>query len=193
MSSQFSRRVAALTGSALATAIVMAGAAAPAGADCRNVWAPSPEGGQLILVCDGDTGDGGDSSPAKGKEKKRKKPPPQFGAIALNPIPVDGSYTGTTTAGFRTKAKARKRALRSCARETGGVCRTMATTKRNGWAVLVAAGGPGGVPQFFSGTGKSHVAAQRLAESRAEAALGTSRTGPTQLVVGVDARARKGR
>ena len=173
----------------------LAGAVLPeaAGAQCRNVWAPSPEGGQLILVCDGNTGSAG-SGGGRGKAKKKKprKPPPQFGAITLNPVPVEGVYSGATSAGYATKRKARNRALTRCAWETGGPCKVMATV-RNGWAVLVAAGGPGGPPLFFSGTARQRAAAQSRAEARAEQALGANRTGPTLLVVGVDSRARKRR
>jgi len=183
-----------IAGSMIATGlmalIVLMLSAAPAGAQCRNVWAPSPEGGQLILVCDGNTGSGGGGGKTKGKKKEKKKP--QFGAIALNPIPVGGTFTGATSAGYTSKRKARNRALRACAVASGGECDLMATTSPNGWSVLVAAGGPGGAPVFFSGRGKSHEAAQSEAERRAEEALGAGRTGPTQLVVGVDSRARKG-
>lgn len=161
--------------------------APPAQAECRNVWAPSPDGGQLILVCDGNTGSGGGG---KTKEKKKRKEPPQFGAIAQNPIPVGTTYTGATSAGYTSKAKAKRRALLGCARASGGSCEVMATV-RNEWTVLVAAGGPGGLPQFFSGRGKTHSAAQDAAERRAEEALGSGRTGPTKLVVGVEGRAPK--
>lgn len=187
-----SRRAVGLIGSLSIAALLLP--ASQAGAQCRNVWAPSPEGGQLILICDGNTGSGGGGGgKAKGK-KKEKKRKPQFGAIAQNPVPTDpveGIYSGATSAGYTSKRKARNRALRACARSTGGECDLMATTKRNGWAVLVGALGPGGLPWFFSGTGKTHTAAQREAERRAEEGLGSSRTGPTQLVVGVDGRAKR--
>ena len=190
---KLSHLVLGITGSVLAAALGLL-LAEPAGAQCRNVWAPSPEGGQLILICDGNTGSGGSGGGGGGpEEKKPKKPPPQFGAIALNPVPVDGVYSGATSAGYLRKGKARSRALRACTRATGGACVLKAITARNGWAVLVGALATDGLPRFFAGTGKTHVAAQRAAERRTEEALGASRAGPIELVVGVDSRARERR
>ena len=144
-----------------------------------------------ILICDGDTGTAGTGRGDKPNGKKRK-PPPQFGAIALNPVPVNGQYKGSTTAGYATKGKARMRALRRCAADSGGACAVKATA-RNGWAVLVAAAGSDGIPRFFSGTGRTQFSAQDAAERRARQALGADLTGQIKLVVGVDTRARKRR
>lgn len=185
-----SRLAATSIGLLIATALTL-GAASPAGAQCRNVWAPSPEGGQLILVCDGNTGPGGGGRGKAKAEKKRKKPPPQFGAIAQNPVPVGGTYTGVTSAGYRTKGKAQRRALRGCERDSGGPCDLMVTV-REGWAVLVAAGDPSGAPHFFAGTGRNRFAARAEGESRAREALGAALTGEIQLVVGVNSRVPKG-
>jgi hypothetical protein len=191
--SRSSRFVGAAIGVLVATALTL-GPASSASAQCRAVWVPSADGGELDLLCDGYTGPGGGSGGGGGAKpqakKKKPKPKPQFGAIAQNPIPVGNTYKGVTTAGYRTKGKARKRALRGCRRESGGDCDLMATVK-NGWAVLVAAGDPFGTPHFFSGTAKSRFAARSAAEARAEEALGAALTGEIQLVVGVNSRVRK--
>ena len=64
--------VGGLTGLVAVLALALA---APAAAQCRNVWAPSPEGAQLILICDGNTGSGGGKDKGKkGRKKQTKKP-----------------------------------------------------------------------------------------------------------------------
>lgn len=190
-----SRRSAVSLGVALLAAVLGALAATDrAAASCQLQWQPDPfgeSGGSLVPVCDdpsAPTGDAGDSNGSGSGEGGRREP--SFAAIVVNMTTVedgDGEFTGTASAGHRTRAIAIREAKRACHRNDPGVCRTVATVE-DGWVALVVGADKEQRLRVFGCNGRSYEAAFGAATRRARSALGANLGGPIERVKAVRSR-----
>lgn len=189
-----SRRLAVNLGVALLAAVLAALAASDrAAASCQLQWQPDPfgeSGGSLVPVCDdpsAPTGEAGGSDGAGGGQREAS-----FAAIVVNMATIedgDGEFTGTASAGNRTRAIAIREAKRACHRNEPGECRTVATVK-DGWVALVVGADAAMRLRVFGGSGRSYEAAFGAATRRARAALGENLGGPIERVKAVRSKPR---
>jgi uncharacterized protein DUF4189 len=192
-----SRRSAVNLGVALLAAALAALAASDrAAASCQLQWQPDPfgeSGGSLVPVCDdpsAPTGEAGDSDDPGGSGDGQREP--SFAAIVVNMTTVedgDGEFTGTASAGHRTRAIAIREAKRACHRNESGECRTVATVK-DGWVALVVGADAAQRLRVFGGSGRSYEAAFGAATRQAREALGENVGGPIERVKAVRSKPR---
>ncbi len=182
--------LAAMVAVALAGLTVGAGQASAA---CQLQWQPDPfgeSGGSLVMVCDDPAAPTGDADGDRGGGQARKEP--TFASITVNMTSLgdgDTTFAGAAAAGYRSREKAIKAALKACRRAQPGVCKSVVTA-RDGWAALVVTARADGGLVVFGGADANRARAFAEAEERALASFGGTAPNPIERVSAVHSRAR---